>query len=209
MKPFFPVNVLICTVIAVSNTFGGGDIAKVEIEPVAIPSAQMSSFYIGLGTSDMRLMNNDTDEEFATVGVTLQAGYIYNEYLAIEARYIQNATNVKYDNGTTTAAADTDDYPTDFINVGIYIKPTYSIDDITLYALLGYGEVSLTNIPEGDVDRGEEGFQWGMGISYSICESWSIFADYMSLYSGEGFDHLAVNNDNDAALISVGISYRF
>ncbi len=207
MKSVFSARLLFC-MLAASPAFGGGDMAPVEVLPVPIPVAEKSPFYIGVAASDMRLANSDTDEEFSATAVTLQTGYIYNEYLSIEARYSQNASDVKYDNGTT-AFADTDNYPTDFINVGIYLKPAYTIDDMTLYALLGYGEVSLTNIPDGDVDRGEDGFQWGVGFSYAIDRSWSIFADYMSLYSGEGFDHLATANDHDATLVSVGISYRF
>ncbi len=192
-----------------SLLMGGGDLAPVPVPAVPIPVVEKTPFYIGVAASDMRLLNQDTDEEFSATGITLQAGYIYSEYLSIELRYSQNAGSVSYENGITTTVADTDDYSTDFVNMGIYLKPAYSIDSLTLYALLGYGEVSLTNIPEGDTDRGEDGFQWGVGLSYAIDESWSLFADYMSLYSGEGFDHLAINNDNEATLVSVGISYRF
>jgi opacity protein-like surface antigen len=189
---------------------GGGDIAPVDTKVVEIPVViEQSPFYLGLGVSAMSLLNNDTDEEFTATGVTLIGGYIYNEYLSIEARYTQNASNVKYDNGTTALVADTDDYPTDFVNMAIYLKPTYSLGDFGLYALLGYGEVSLTNIPIGDVTRGEDGFQWGVGMNYSITESIDLFADYTSLYSGDGFDYIATANSLDATLITVGMSYRF
>jgi len=193
-----------------SVVWGGGDIAPIDTKTIEIPTVvEKSPFYLGIGASAMSLLNNTTDEEFTASGVTLMGGYIYNEYLTIEGRYTQNASNVKYDNGTSTAIADTDDYPTDFVNMGIYLKPTYSLGDFTLYGLIGYGEVSLTNIPVGDVTRGEDGLQWGGGLSYNFNESIAIFVDYTLLYSGDGFDYLATTASHDATLITVGMSYRF
>jgi opacity protein-like surface antigen len=194
---------------ATALVYGGGDIAPVEIPTVEIPVVAPSSFYGGIALSSMKLLNSDTDETFTAIGATLQLGYQYNDYIALEARYTQSASKVEYDNGTTSLIADNDDYPTDFTNLAIYLKPSYTMGDIGVYALLGYGEVALTNIPVGDVTRGEAGFQWGVGVSYALSETFGLFADYTSLYSGDGFDYLATANSHEATLTNVGVSYRF
>jgi len=185
----------------------GGDMAPVEIPPVEIP-VEVKNFYIGVGASAMSMLNDGTDEEFTATGATVIAGYIYNEYIAIEARYSQSLTDVKYDGGTT-ATADNDNYPTDFTNAGVYLKPSYPIGDVSPYLLLGYGEVGLTNLPIGGSDRAESGFQWGVGVSYSVSDCIELFADYMTLYDGTGFNHLATLSDHKATLATFGVAYKF
>jgi len=202
------IRLILLSSATISISMAGDNITPVDIPVVPIP-VDKSPFYIGVGVSAMSLLNNNTDEEFTATGITLQAGYRYNDYIAIEGRYTRDVSAVAYENGTTLILADNDDYPTDFTNMAIYLKPIYPIGDFSIYALLGYGEVALTNIPIGGVTRGESGFQWGIGISYDIYDSFTIFADYSSLYSGDGFDYLATLNSHDATLITIGLGYRF
>jgi len=197
------------SLVATALVYGGGDIAPTEVHTIEIPKATKSPFYVGIALSSMKLLNSDTDEAFTATGATLSLGYQYNAYLALEARYTKSLSKVEYDNGNTSLAADNDDYPTDFTNLAIYLKPSYKMGDIGIYGLLGYGEVALTNIPEGDVTRGESGFQWGAGVSYAFNDSFELFADYTWLYNGDGFDCLATANSHEATLINMGVSYRF
>ncbi len=199
-----------CTIAVLSSIANaGGDIAPVPV--IEVPVAKSKDFYGGIGVSAMKLYNDGSEEEFTSTGVTLQLGYRYSEYISVEARYTQNVSKVVYDGGNS-GNADNADYDTDFANTGIYLKPMYPVlEEFNIYALLGYGMVGLTAIPTGPnaADRAESGFQWGIGASYSATDTIDIFIDYTSLYSGEGFDHLATANDQQADLITFGISYRF
>ena len=193
--------------------FAGGDIVAVEEPVVVIPVlVDDSSFYVGMGFSALSLNNDRTNEEFSANGMMLQAGYQYNRYIAVEGRYTLHMGDVEYDNGSTSNP-NYDDYPTDFTNAAIYLKPMYPIDDFSIYALLGYGEVELTNIPLGGpgigADRAESGFQWGLGGSYTFNENISGFVDYVRMYDGTGFNYRAMDADIVADAWTLGVSYKF
>jgi len=194
--------------------FAGGDTVSAEIPQIKeIPSTtNNSNFYLGLGISNLKLENDFTNESFKTKAITLQAGYTYNKYLAIEGRYTHHIGDVEYDHGSdqrVNAGLDIKDYPTDFTNIGLFLKPQYKINDFSLYALLGYGEVKLTNIPLGDVDRAEDGFQWGLGLAYKITEQVSVYVDYLNMYDDKGFNCRATNQDIKADASTLGITYTF
>ncbi len=160
----------------------------------------------------LKLKNDFTKEHFKTKALTLQAGYKINDYLALEGRYTHHVGDVEYDHGTdhrVNESVDIDDYPTDFTNIALYFKPSYSYEKVTAYALLGYGEVELTNIPLGGVDRAEAGFQWGIGLTYEVNENLSLFVDYVTLYDDKGFNYRATNSDIKVDALTVGVSYRF
>ncbi len=191
--------------------YAGGNTVPQKASIVEIPPpivVDNSAWYLGLGASMMSLDADLTDESMDTTGVTLQAGYAYNEYIAIELRYTANASAIDYDRGTT-ANANNDDYPSDFTNVGIYLKPTYPMGDFGVYALLGYGSVTFTDLPTGTEDRTEDGFQWGLGASYQITEAIGIFADYTKLYDDTGMDGHFTTSDISVELVTVGMNYRF
>lgn len=161
-------------------TFAGGDFTT-PVEPeVTIPEVDEStgSFYVGAGYSYMNLdavTEHDGDE------VLLLAGYNFNEYIGVEARYA----------GLTDCLA----------NTAIYVKPMYPIDDAKVYALLGYGETTYDN---GVVDNSESGFQWGLGANYAVTENIGLFADYTNLY-----DDTFAGVDSTVDAINVGVTYTF
>jgi opacity protein-like surface antigen len=149
------------------------------------------------------------DNDFNTAEVTdnplmLQAGYQYNRYIAVEGRY-NFGVNTDYDPGSTSNPLQV--YDGDVSSWGIYVKPMYPIGDFNIYALLGYGEVMLDDILNGDAVDG--GFQWGLGASYAVTENISVFADYVSLYNDTGFDWVIQNTDIDVDTWTVGVSYKF
>ncbi len=185
-------------------SYAGGDI--VPVEPVVETSVIVnnSAFYLGLGFGSASVNNDFTNEEISNNTVMLQAGYQYNQYVALEGRYAFGF-NTDYDPGTTDNSSD--DYDGDFSSWGIYVKPMYPIGDLSIYALLGYGGVMLDNLEQGDAY--ESGFQWGLGAGYAFTENVSIFVDYVSLYDDTGFDYRAQNNDIDADTWTVGVSYKF
>ena len=138
--------------------FAGGDIAPVEPE-ITVPEVAEStgSFYVGAGYSYMNadvdgFADNDSD------AVLLLAGYNFNQYFALEARYAGITDNLE--------------------NYGIYAKPMYPFGPMSVYGLLGYGETS------DDFDS-ESGFQWGLGANYAVTEQIGVFADYTNLYDDD------------------------
>lgn len=201
----------LATIIALSSfSNAGGDSVIVDVLPIPIEEVDTSAFYVGVGGSYMGLFNTSTDEKITTLGVMLQVGYQYNDYIAIEGRYTLGVGKVDYKHGSTVNA-DNSDLDTEFSNMGIYLKPMYPIGDFHIYGLLGYGNTILTKIPAGSTSasRGEDGFQWGVGLDYEIIENISIFADYSRVYDGKGFNFRGLNSDINSVLISAGLSYKF
>ncbi len=194
------------TILALSGlSYAGGDIAPVE-PPVEAPIVVIdnSAFYLGLGFGAAAVTNDFSSEEISNNTLMLQAGYQYNEYVALEGRYTFGFST-DYDPGTTNNPSDA--YDGDFSSWGIYLKPMYPIGDFSIYALLGYGGVMLDNLANGDAY--EDGFQWGLGAGYTFTENVSVFVDYVSLYDDAGFDYRAQNNDIDSDTWTLGLSYKF
>ena len=197
-------NVLSLVVILVLTGFAqaGGDFIKAE--PISIAAVDNSAFYIGAAVGQGYVNNDPSEEEMTSTTVMLQSGYMFNEYIAIEGRY-SFGFNMDYDPGLTRNSRD--DYDGDFSAWGIYAKPMYPIGDFSLYALLGYGGVGLDSLELGDAY--EDGFQWGLGASYTFEENIVVFADYIKLYDDEGFDYRATLEAVDSDTWNVGMYYKF
>ena len=200
----------IVSIIALSATLNAGgkyvQRAITPVAPIVAPSDKLSGFYVGLGLGWMRLKDSYTREYFETYPIMLQIGYQYNKYLSFEARYLRDIGNVKYENGITSNK-DNSNFPTHFTNYGIYIKPTYPYGKFSFYLLAGYGQVSLTNI-EG-AKRKKSGLQWGVGAAYNTTKNMKIFADYIRLYDGKGFNGRAKKRNVHVDSIITGVSYVF
>jgi len=208
----FKISTSILILLVSELSFAGGNVLPVE-EPIVMESSvDDSGVYLGLGVSRMYLNNDTSKEEFSSTGVMLQAGYQFNKYIAIEGRYTKNVGDLDYAHGNTYNP-NYNDYPGDFSNVAIYVKPMYSFDDFSIYGLLGYGEVTLTDLPHpstpGSVDRAEDGFQWGLGTSYTFMESVSVFVDYVKVYDDKGFDYRAQLADINSDVWTLGVQYKF
>lgn len=165
-------------------------------------------FYVGVGASYIKLKDSNTEEITSNIGTSLQIGYIYNKYLAMEARYSHSLGEASYDKGNTKWLS-TSHYPTKSSNIAIYIKPYYQLKKFKLYGLLGYGKILYTDLPTGTKDRQEIGFQWGLGVDYLLKDNISIFADYTRLYKGVGFDGHVPNSNIYSDIVTIGISYNF
>ena len=185
--------------------YAGGDMTEVVEPVIEVPAmVEESPFYIGLGFGEAYVNDDFTDEEISSATLMLQAGYQYNEYLALEGRYTFGLGGSDYDAGNLT---NTIGYDGDLSTWGIYVKPMYPIGAFSLYALLGYGEVMLDDLAGGDAVEG--GFQWGLGASYAVTENISVFADYVSLYDDTGFDYRAQLDDMTSDTWTLGVTYNF
>ncbi len=215
-------------VLAMSSfAVAGGDIAPIEepiVEEVVVAPVAMGSFYLGLGYGS--LQGDETygwnpgqgeitfEEETRDFDqLLLQAGYKFNDYVAIEGRYWIGMNDL----------TDTFDFEGDFYNTdssidawGIYVKPMYPVTDaFDVYALLGYATTTLSEdifIPGGtvNVDTDLDGFSWGLGVAYTFNDSIVIFADYVSLYNDTvDYDFQNSWSDFEINTVNVGVSYQF
>ena len=195
---------IILSIIAFSSlAVAGGDISAIVNEEVPVTKTN-SAFYVGLGFGQAYLNDDFSSEEITDTTVMFQAGYQYNEYVALEGRYTFGF-NTDYDPGITGNLSS--DYDGDSSSWGIYVKPMYPIGDFSIYALLGYGGVMQDNLEAGDAY--ESGFQWGLGASYAFMDNVSVFADYVSLYDDTGFDYRAQDRNIKADTWTLGVSYKF
>ncbi|NOR56149.1 MAG: outer membrane beta-barrel protein [Sulfurovum sp.] len=215
----------------------GGDIAPVEpvVEPIVEEST--GAFYLGLAYSYMsassdvtgtgaifdangNLWNVSTNASLVDDSVSsamLQAGYKFNDYVAIEGRYWFGGTTDQvlvpaFGAGSiATADVDVDSW-------GIYVKPMYPVTEaFNIYALLGYASSSYdVNVYQGiytaSLSNGTDfdGFSWGLGADYAFGENWSVFVDYTLLYDDTttgAFGIIEVEDTLDSW--NFGVTYTF
>jgi len=187
--------------------YAGGDIAPVE-EVLPVPTiVDNSGFYIGGGFSFLNYNEEYSDGVTADVdlyGITLIAGYQFNEYISIEGRYITDVGGSDEDWSDGRSRTDIDN---DLSNLALYVKPSYQIDNFKLYALLGYGQFSYQY--KNTEKQKDSGFQWGLGAGYNFNDNLSVFVDYTKLYDDTGLDNYISDVDYDADAWTVGITYLF
>jgi opacity protein-like surface antigen len=186
--------------LASTLAMAGGDIAPIEPEintPEVIEAeSALTGFYAGLGYSYMKMKDDTADTETTGHAISVQAGYNFNPYLAVEGRYTATLSDLR---------AHDADQNWDMSNVAIFLKPKYTVDRFTLYGLLGYGQVTFDN----GTSYSEDGFQWGLGASMMATDNIDVFVDYTRLYDDDGFDTLAGNNDISVDSVNVGVNYNF
>ena len=167
-----------------------------------------SGFYLGGGLSAVVATNSDISASFFEVdktgqdrlgNLTLLAGYDYNEYVAVEGRYTTSFTH------ETKVAMN---------GWGLYVKPQYPANEsFKIYALLGFGGVTLDGVKRYTADVDDTGFQWGIGAIYCLKNytdnDVSLFIDYVSM--ANEMDGLFYDGalETDVAAINVGLTYRF
>ena len=193
-------------------SFAGGNIAPIvpidePVEESVLPDN--SAFYLGLGYSYLNsnrtaTLNKPGDpQDGQTVKNTdsiannllIQAGYRFNPYLAIEGRYTFSVGNHSL---TYHLLDDLEkDVDIDIYNAAIYLKPSYPIGPLSVYALLGYGKIEREYNPEPSHTWEGDGFQWGVGLQYSVMGHLSIFADYTLWYDEEDEEPLDDDSDED------------
>jgi opacity protein-like surface antigen len=181
--------------------------AEVPVVPIVpIVQKQIYNLYVGLYSGWMRLKDQYSKEYFETIPVGFQIGYDINDYLSVESRYTRDTSKVSYKRGYTSNP-NNNDFDTTFSNLALFVKPKYKYKNYHLYTLLGYGEVSLSNIKGSD--RIEDGFEWGVGMSYNITKNINCFVDYISIYHDKGFDKRAKDRLVTVDNVSLGVSYAF
>jgi len=185
----------------------GGDFAD-PVEPeMSIPAKEIvvieddikySGFYAGAGVNHMRMSEAVTSSGY---GVTLVAGYYFNQYVGMEGRYMTTVSDLDLDSSRPImTTSDT------LSNVGLYVKPMYAITTgFSIYGLAGYGQ-STYEVKGSDYT--ENGFQWGLGAKYELANGLGLFVDYLDVYDDDDFDGLNVP-DVQFSATTVGATYTF
>jgi opacity protein-like surface antigen len=202
------VGISLLSVIACTHMVFAGANSKKVLEPsILIPYEEketVSGFYLGLGLSATSTHEADldffsiTDGQDRTGDLSFTVGYDWNEYIAIEGRYMFSIAKEDI---------------VDRSSWGMYIKPKYSVtEDLKVYGLLGLGgfDVSGTNHFGQNFDFNDMSFQWGLGVSYEVYENISIFVDYIQIARDiDATAFVTQNVDVSSDTITFGISYHF
>ena len=202
------------TVVIAGGTTVPVEAPVVEVEEVAVNDAGL---YLGVAYAYIEnetTITNGVNGKVEFQGFSLQAGYKFNPYIAVEARY-WDAGDEKLNMSHPAGHPDGDDHTVDtqFDAWGIYVKPMYPVTEaFDLYALLGWGHqntINHTYEPSGS------SFSWGLGAGYSFMNNVSVFVDYVSIYDDTAVEdsidpyHNLVDVDVKSSSTNVGVSYKF
>ena len=201
------VNSMALLTVASSLVIAGGDFSE-ALEPVVnIPEQEIvviedevkyDGFYVGAGLGNMRMSENIT---LNGVALTLMAGYYFNQYVGVEARYSQTINDLDIDSARPVLSVEDE-----LSNVGLYVKPMYALTTgFSLYGLAGYGwstyETSVKTYEE-------DGFQWGLGAKYELANGVGLFIDYLDIYDDDNYDEI-MTQDVSMNSVTVGAAYTF
>lgn len=202
-----------------TSVMAGGTIAPVE-EPVVEVQEVVNNdagFYMGVAYT---AINNETtisngvhgDVDYS--GFMLQAGYKFNPYIAVEARYWDGGDEQLH-MSHPAGHPDGDDHavPSEFDAWGIYLKPMYPVTEaLDIYALLGWGEQNTVN---HIYTPGDGSLSLGLGAAYSFTDNVSLFIDYVSIYDDTAIENSIdpFGNEVDVEIHStswnIGVTYNF
>jgi opacity protein-like surface antigen len=213
----------------------GGEIVPASSEPIMPAVENDNGFYMGLAYGSGRLREDYSGDYYGGYlvfegtqkidydTIMLQAGYKVNTYLALEGRYWRSygdngwsITESGYSAGQPYSNFEKGANGDNLKAFGLYAKPMYPLtEELDIYALLGYGNVTLNDDDNGDwLD--ENSFQAGFGISYALTKNISMFVDYMRLLDKDYFMHTGTqiggSDDfwNDTLhMVSIGLTYKF
>ena len=195
--------------LTVAGTFAiaGGDFSE-PIEPVIsmpeqeniviVDEVKYDGFYITAGLGNMRMSENITLNGTA---LTFMAGYYFNKYVGVEARYSQTINDLDLDSARPIISVDDK-----LSNVGLYVKPMYTLTTgFSFYGLAGYGwsryETSVKT-------HEEDGLQMGIGAKYELTNGVGIFIDYLDIYDDDNYDMIQTP-DVSMNSLTVGAAYTF
>ena len=162
--------------------------------------------YVGLGYSYMNANAKDNPNDYNVDlqgdAITILMGYNINQYFALEGRYTKTIGDLDLDiDGSGTDIGG--NYAGNMSNIALYLKPMYSSDIVTLYALLGIGHLDI-------IDDTYNKFQWGLGFSIDAGKDFignndvTFFMDYIRFN-----DESEYGVDQVVDAFNFGLTYNF
>ena len=169
--------------------------------------------YVGIGYSymntNMQAVENGYhyEADIQGDGITLFAGYNFNQYIAVEGRFSKTIGDLSLDlssGGFNNGV----DFGGEMSNIALYAKPMYTSGKVTIYGLLGLGQITLKDDSFSE-DDSENSFQWGLGLSFKGGEHLNIYIDYTRFYEDTvGYDD-ASEIDFIIDSFNFGLAYKF
>ncbi len=201
------VSTIALLAIASNVIMAGGDFMDSMEPEISIPQQEIvvieddikyNGFYAAVALNHMRMSEAITSSGY---GITLMSGYYFNQYVGVEARYMKTLSDLDIDSSRPIITREDE-----LENVGLYVKPMYSITTgLALYGLAGYGKSTYCN---ASGDYSEDGFQWGLGAKYELANGVGLFVDYLDIYDDDNYDGLNVQDVRFNAT-TVGATYTF
>jgi len=195
MKPI-EISTLALILLGTFVSAEGEFIPPIEPSIPTIHNRSLQKLYTGGGYTDLKIEKKTTADKINGNALMLFAGYRFFEYLALEGRYtfttgdLENkATEEKWKGS----------------NIALYLKPSFTIANLSAYGLIGYGQTALDN----GTDHSEKSFQWGVGANYSATKKLDVYLDYTHLFDDTGFEGFAPIEDITIKSINLGFSYIF
>jgi OOP family OmpA-OmpF porin len=203
-----------CMALTSSVNAGGKFVspAIAAVEPIPVQQSPVP-IYLGIGLAAAGVSRDcpcaaDDRLKDMTYGVVFRAGWDFNQYFGIEARYIR--ASLEKDFSTTT-------------HYGLYLKPQYPVtNQMNVYGLLGYGHTEIEGCSYSNGTLKVDGISYGAGIEYDLTsdddlgeydrafdgqgdqeKGWGIWADFQHMLDAEG---VWKTNSNVG---SAGVSYDF
>jgi len=139
--------------------------------------------------------------------VMLQAGYRYNPYVSVEARYWLNTGDIRQSGGSGSGT-----HSGSVNSWGMYVKPNIPLSNtnINVYALFGYGDTTIKYSGGNKWDT--NGYSWGYGVEYEPTPYLGIFIDYVQVGSADSFDYDGedgIDAEIDVSSVNFGLNYKF
>jgi len=214
------VKIVVSALFIVSSAYAGKNFVPAETPPIPVPQPQtISPLYVGLGLVGANFVKDcevvrDCGYEDTTYGLMARAGYDFNQYFGIEARYLRTF----WDKGPYGGVP--------LEHYGLFLKPQYPLGDrVNIYGLLGYGHTkNRGNGARLNYFNSDSGFSAGIGLEIDFSSSsedrvknakydrefdghadqnknWSLFVDYQRLLIKGGVP--------DMDVVSLGVRYDF
>ena len=188
------------------SAHAGKNVIPAPVEPLPVPPAVIPplGLYIGGGFTYSKAecqcdpsvkCENGTScakvNSATTYGANLKAGYMFNEYIGLEGKYIYTPWG---------------DKDRTLKHYGLYLKPTFPVtDNLDVYALLGYGKTECETLKDA-----QKGFAWGAGAEYTINkkiagkkDGFGVYVEYLRPLKKTGNKNITVD------MINAGVSYNF
>jgi len=182
-------------------------------------ATENNSWYIGglYSALDLSGLSGDS-RDFNTAGIT--AGYQYNKFISFETRLSKGVSGFEHNFGFSDSGLDDSTTDVDY-HGSILIKASYPVTDaFDFYATAGYSKIKIEHksvIPNFDSDFRiigsdtynatwtENGFTYGLGISYKVSDKFNILTDYQILPDSERLPTDLKNRDS----INISFNYTF
>jgi len=185
----------VAVAVMITSANAGKNVVPAPVEPIPVPVEAPLGFYLGGGYTyaeadcacdTIYLSSGEYTPEFTaeTHGVNLKAGYDFNEYIGIEAKYLYTPWG---------------DEDKTIKHYGLYLKPNYPVTEhFDIYALLGYGKTECESLKDS-----EDGFGWGVGASYNFGkrvegkkEGFGVYVEYLRPLKKTGNKDITIDTVN-------------